>query len=488
MIKEKYKHLPVAAKAAIWFTFCNFLLKGISFISGPVFTRLLSEEEYGLASVFHTYESIILIIATWDIQLGAYQRGLYKYKDNIKVFTSSSQLITSFITIICFVVIGIVHVQFTKFTGFDDFLLFLLFIYLIITPSYSSWLVKCRVEYSYKKAVILTVSLSFFNFILPALAIVFIDNTAKVKYGTTLIVSSVFGLLIYIKNFMSLEFLKDKDRLREYIKFDLLFSAPLVLHSLSYLVLSSADRVMIQMYVGDKEVAYYSVAYAIANVATIFSTSINQSLIPWIFSKLETKEYKEISLVSSYIIIVLAVAIMSFLLVIPEGMKLLFPANYQEAICCIPPVTSSVFFMFLYSLFVDFEEYFEKTKYVMYISTFCALFNIVTNYFGIRNFGYIACAYTTWISYILFCVGHFYFYNKVRHKEIGKNYPFNSKIVIVTGIIVSVYSVGITLIYKFVLIRYTLLMLVIILALVKKKAIIRIIGEIRKDSKTKMEE
>ena len=124
----------------------------------------------------------------------------------------------------------------------------------------------------------------------------------------------------------------------------------------------------------------------------------------------------------------------------------------------------------------------------MYISTFCALFNIVTNYFGIRNFGYIACAYTTWISYILFCVGHFYFYNKVRHKEIGKNYPFNSKIVIVTGIIVSVYSVGITLIYKFVLIRYTLLMFVIILALVKKKVIIRIIGEIRKDSKTKMEE
>jgi len=480
MIIQKYKTLPIAAKATIWFTLCNFLLKGISFVSGPVFTRLLPEEEYGSVSVFHTYESIILILATWDIQLGAYQKGLYKYKDDVENFTSSSQLLTSTLTVVFFSILGIFHTRFNSFTGFNDILLLILFINVLITPSYSSWLVRCRVEFDYKKAVVATFSLAFLNFVIPAIAVLLIGNSANIKFGTSLVVPTIFGLLIYIRNFRTFSFFKDKSKLKEYVKFDMLFSAPLILHSLSYLVLSSADRIMIQTYVGEKEVAYYSVAYAIANVATIFSTSINQSLIPWIFSKLETKDYKMISKVSSYIIICLAVAIMSFLLLIPEGMKLLFPANYQEAIWCIPPVTSSVFFMFLYSLFVDFEEYYEKTKYVMYVSLFCALFNLVTNYFGIKEFGYIACAYTTWISYILFCIGHFYFYNKVRKKMIGENYPFNTKIIVLTSVIVSIYSIGITVLYEYILLRYILLALVAVAVVLMRRRMFGIIREIRK--------
>ena len=274
--------------------------------------------------------------------------------------------------------------------------------------------------------------------------------------------------------------MKNRDKFKEYVKFDLIFSAPLILHSLSYLVLSSADRIMIQKYVGERQVAFYSVAYAIANVATIFSTSMNQALVPWIFKKLEAREYRKISTITSYIIVAMSIAIMLFLLVIPEGMRFLFPASYYEALWCIPPVTSSVFCMFLYSLFVDFEEYFEKTKYVMYVSTTCAIFNIIANYFGIKYYGYVACAYTTWISYIFFCIGHFYFYNKVRNEKIGNEYPFNTKVIIVTTVLISLYSIGITTLYQFIMLRYILLILTMIVIILFRKVILGVIKEIRK--------
>ena len=48
-ITSKYRSLSVQAKAALWFTICSFLQKGISFITVPIFTRLMSTEEYAVS-------------------------------------------------------------------------------------------------------------------------------------------------------------------------------------------------------------------------------------------------------------------------------------------------------------------------------------------------------------------------------------------------------------------------------------------------------
>ena len=90
-----YHALSPAAKAAIWFTVCNFLIKGLSFFTGPLFTRLLPETEYGKLSIFASYEQLVIIFATWELYSGAYQRGLFKYKDHTSLFTESILLLTT---------------------------------------------------------------------------------------------------------------------------------------------------------------------------------------------------------------------------------------------------------------------------------------------------------------------------------------------------------------------------------------------------------
>ena len=66
-ITSKYRSLSVQAKAALWFTICSFLQKGISFITVPIFTRLMSTEEYGtyglsvLAADFDDYDIAVFI-------------------------------------------------------------------------------------------------------------------------------------------------------------------------------------------------------------------------------------------------------------------------------------------------------------------------------------------------------------------------------------------------------------------------------------------
>ena len=65
-ITSKYRSLSVQAKAALWFTICSFLQKGISFITVPIFTRLMSTEEYlyglsVLAADFDDYDIAVFI-------------------------------------------------------------------------------------------------------------------------------------------------------------------------------------------------------------------------------------------------------------------------------------------------------------------------------------------------------------------------------------------------------------------------------------------
>ena len=62
-IFKKINNLSPAAKASFWFVVSNVMLKGISFITTPIFTRILGPNDYGITSVFVSWEGVISIFA-----------------------------------------------------------------------------------------------------------------------------------------------------------------------------------------------------------------------------------------------------------------------------------------------------------------------------------------------------------------------------------------------------------------------------------------
>ena len=477
---KRYSSLTAPAKAAIWFTICNFILKGISFITVPMFTRLIPSDEYGLLSVFTSYESVILILATWEIQHGAYQKGIFKYKEDIPVFTTATQALVNILTVIFFALIVIFHRFISDFTGMNMAILALLFVYLLVQPSYTSWLTWKRTQYQYKPAVIVTLLYSFTNILIHLVAILTFGRTANTKFGATLIGSSVFCLYFYIKNANYRKLTTVKTKVIEYWKFLIAFEGPVVLHSLSYLILNQADRVMISKMVGNSEAAFYSVAYSLAVVINILQSSINQSLLPWRYQMLEQKNYERIKSVTHSLLVVFAAAILMYILVAPEIVHLLFRDEYWEAIWCIPPVAASIFFMFLYTIFVNIESYYEKTKYIMYVSVTCGLVNIVLNYICIKIFGYIACGYTTLASYVLFSFGHYYFMNKILIQNDIKDSIVAPKVVLLIGLTVVVASIIITLLYPLAAVRYIFLLAAIVVVFIYRKKLIGLFATMKK--------
>ena len=479
MIKEyisKFKKLQPTAKAAICFTICNLFLKGINLLTTPVFTRMISDYEYGTLSLFMSYEQFLLIFATWEISLGAYQKGIFKYKDNLPFFTSSMQLFSNIITVLLFLVLFAFKNHVYSFTGMDTQVLFFVFVFLMMQPAYNSFIIRKQANYEYWPVIFITTLYTFLNVIVPVVALILFGRTAKIKFCATMIASICVFLYFYFSNLKYYWSLKENIRkVKEQWEFICAFQMPLVLHSLSFLVLGQADRVMIGKMVGNAQAGFYSIAYTLASIISIIQNSINQVLIPWCYRKMDEKSYPEIKKNTNYLLIGMGVIALGTILIAPELMKILYTEDYYEAVWSIPPITVGVYFVFLYSVFVNIESYFSKTTYIMYVSVACGILNVILNYLLIDVFGYIVCGYTTMVSYMAFAVGHYYFMKRVCRSEIPGVELFDIKRIILISVAVVAAAVMIIFLYPYWMIRYGLILGMVIIAFYYRKPLLAFI-------------
>ena len=71
-----------ALKAGTWYTICTFILKGLTFITTPIFTRLMSEEAVGSYANFAAWVTILTSVATLDLYTSV-SLAHFEYKDRL---------------------------------------------------------------------------------------------------------------------------------------------------------------------------------------------------------------------------------------------------------------------------------------------------------------------------------------------------------------------------------------------------------------------
>ena len=98
------------------------------------------------------------------------------------------------------------------------------------------------------------------------------------------------------------------------------------------------------------------------------------------------------------------------MLIAPEALLVLGGERYLESKYVIPPVMAGCYFLFIYSMYVNVEQFEKRTKPMAIATFFVALINILTNWKFIQIFGYIAAAYTTLFCYMLLWLFHYYKY------------------------------------------------------------------------------
>lgn len=471
---HRYRSVSVEVRAAFWYTICNVLLKAISLITVPIFTRILSEADYGVVGVYTGWRDIIFIFGTLNLFYSAYNTAIIKYKKDIDAFTSSMIGLIDFITFSLVIIYLCGRSYFEQLFEMPSKLMLIILAELLTVPAYNFWMTKERFKYNYRNVVLVTLGISICAPIL-SLVLVILSAENKAFYRIlgitlpTILVGCVISIMFIFKG--------GKLFNREYWIYGLRFNLPLIPHYLSGTVLNQSDRIMISKLISVDKAGIYSVAYSAALTITIVTSAINQSLTPWLYKKLKESNYMSIKRRTNQILLVIASILALFILVVPEVVSILAPSSYQEAVGILPVLVMSVYFQFLYGFFGTVDFYFEKSLYPMLASVIAAVVNLITNYFFIPMWGYLAAGYTTLFSFIIMAIMHYFFMRFVLFKERIKDSVFDIKTIIMLSVLFSVVGFGESLLYVFPIIRYFIAITLLLILVYKRERIISIIKE-----------
>ena len=373
---EKYKSIPIQAKASIWFIVCSVLQKGISVFTTPIFTRLLSVEEYGKFNVFTSWQGIVAAIVILTLPWGVVEQGIIKYSEKRYEFTSSALGLMTTLTLIW----RSIYLADCKFwNGLLELSTMQVIALLSITWSssvFSFWSINQRVDYKYKRLVTLTLAVSVLKPLIEVYLILQFEDKVTARIMGWATVEIVAYLALFIK------MMKDG---KEYYSLDiwkyvLSFNVTLIPHYLSQRLLNSCDRIMIERMCDAGDAGVYSLAYSVAMIMLIVNQAIQSAVNPWIYRKIKDGRTTDIKSVVYPALVIVAAANLLLIAFAPEAVRIFAPKEYYDAIWVIPPVAMSVFFMFMYGFFANFEFYYEKTKLMSLATCAGALLNIILNF------------------------------------------------------------------------------------------------------------
>ncbi len=398
-------------KAGAGYVIGNYLLKGITFLSAPIFARLLSTAEFGDFNTYIAFESIIYILVGFALH-SSINNAKYKYEQKFNEYVSSIIVLVIMSSIVWLVFANVFYDFYQSRFGFSRLVANILIVHCLSSSLWQIYNSYLSVNYSYKSFL----KVSSFNAILNmGLSIVLILTLFEKQRSLGRIIGTVIPMVLVGIYIICFFFRKSKPKFaKEYWKFGLGYSLPIVPHGISQVILSAFDRIMIKDMIGSAEAGIYSFAYTIYSLFKVVATSLENVWKPWIYEKMEAKDYASVRKQGTNYAFGMAVLTALVLMVSPELIKIFGDREYWDSVDCVVPVIVGGFFVFLYTLPSAIEYFYGKTKFIAIGTMLAAALNIVLNYIFIPRYGYVAAAYTTLVTYILYFFLHYCLAKKIH--------------------------------------------------------------------------
>ena len=416
-------------KASTYYLIGNLFNKGISFLTVPVFSRLLDISDYGIVTTFNSWVAILSMIFGFAIYMGI-RAAFIDFEDKIdnvvsvtSTFTVLSGIIISFFIVSACILINI---------NLSVTLIVLCCIQGISSALIQNYSMYLMMKYRYK---VRTALMILPNLLSALISIVVVAWIVKDKLYLGRIVPTTAVYVIFALWILFLIFRRSKMFFnREYLLYALKISAPLVLHGIALNILSQSDLTMITWLADSSQAGLYSLIYNFSMIATVITTSLDGVWIPWFTEKLKLRQTDEINERVTDYINLMAIALIGVILISPEVVKILASRQYWDGISIIPPIVIANYLVFAYTLYVNIEHFYKRTIYITINTLIAASSNIILNYIFIPKFGYVAAAYTTVASYLLAFILHTNYAKRLEHNlyPIIKFVPSIIQIFIVT--------------------------------------------------------
>ena len=396
----------IALKAGAFYTVSQLFVRGISFIMTPVYTRLLSQEQY---IQIKNYESWLLIFAPvmslclWR----SVERAKYDVKDRFNEYVSSVQTL-SYISISAFFLIFMIFKSTAeRLCSMTDFMLYIAFLYTYAHTSIFYFQRREKQMMRYKASTTFTALT-----VVPAtvLSVLLIYIGRQTGHADDLVAYRIGGYYIpmIIGGFTAAAIMIWQGRKLinlNYWKYALKFSVPLIPEVLSIQIMNQADKLMVTHMSGEIPGSIFALATNVSYIIWILEDSVWNAWLPWMYEKISRKEGDEIESYWTVLMHIFGVISMLLVLFAPEIILILGGKRYHDSIWLIAPMLTGTLYRFYSYSYTAIQNYHKKTGFVAASTVSVMFLNIILNYSCILLFGYRAAAYTTAFSYlVLLCV------------------------------------------------------------------------------------
>lgn len=386
---SKYKKL---FSDTVAFTISNFASKILVFLLVPLYTAVLTTEEFGISDLLTNIVNVLYPISTLLIMEATLRFAMDKSQNQEDVLKNSEAVVyvSFFLLLICTPIVKYISKDVSSYWGW----------FLAIYFGYTMHQVLAQYTKAIGKTKIFAVS-----GVVHTLVIVIsnILGLLVIKIGLTgYLLSIVLGYLVTCLFLIIAARINifagkiDIGLLREMVR----YSIPLIPTTIAWWVNSSADKYIIIAYLGMAESGIYSVAYKIPSIMTLFTTIFTSA---WTISAIDNVDQKDKaeyhSNVYRYFNFVNVFVAGTLILGSQILGKILFSNDFYRAWTCVPMLLVAYVFSGLSGFLASTFRAEKYTKGLVSSVGVGAAVNIVLNFFVVKYFGIMGAAVTTAIGF-----------------------------------------------------------------------------------------
>ena len=335
-------------KAGLGYTIANVMIRGLSFLTLPIFTRMLTKSDFGYYSTYLTYESIFVVILGLAFHSSLRSAKIEFGDQNIDKYVSSIALFPLLCTLVLSALLWPFRNEIGFLTGIGSFYFMLMLVQAWAGSVSSLYNSRVALDFEYSKYLIVSVFSAGLNIGLSLLLMetVFCSNKLLGRVMGMLIATVIVAIGIFI-------FLLKKDKIVfnvEYLKFALKYSLPIIPHGLSQIVLSQFAKIVIMKKIGSDAAGLYGFVFTIVLIPQTIIASFDTTYSTWFYNTYLNEETNKVREKAKQYVLFFSILLFLFASIVPEIIKVMAEKSYWEAIDLIYPAVFSCLFIFFYNI------------------------------------------------------------------------------------------------------------------------------------------
>ncbi len=423
--------LKLPAMASLWYILSSAISRGIGFLGTPLFTRLLSPEEYGIYPLYGTWQGLLSVIITLDIGGGAIYRALQSHSERKnEVVSTALGLITASFVLFCalyFAFFGFL----SRFIHLGRIDMLMMFLQIYFSAVIGLYLGRARYEYRYRTVAAVNIILSL---LVPSVSVLLIIGAGLGGRGRiygALFATAAVAFPILFKIYDGRMRIFDKEIWLQLLK----ISLPLIPHYLASSLILRIGEIAVGQLHGSEALAKYSVALSLGLALNVVSNALISALSPWIIRKLKAGRLAEIRSTVPLLAKIISLLCLLILAFAPEAIAILTPPEFHDALIAVYPLELSVIPMFISGLLVSGELYFERSALSSLPSILSAALVAILSLTLLPRLDYRSASLFVLLGYVLLAS-----LNSLLFKRLSGSLPFSVRELLSIALFTTVYA------------------------------------------------